>query len=109
MKQILYLPRFKKEFLSFSAEVRTDFTCLIDRYLMGERLSNTQFKTFLIKKGVKVQEFKVKNKEGNWRAVSFVLESEKLIFIYAFHKKSQQLLVKDKKIIIKRIKEVKCE
>jgi phage-related protein len=109
MKQVVYLYQFKREFLKFSLETRADFAYLIEKYLNGDRLSGTQFKTFVIEKNIKVQEFKVKNQEGSWRAVSFILKRDKLVFVYAFHKKSQELLLKDKKIIVKRVKEVQNE
>lgn len=107
MRQIFYLPQFRKEFLCLSVETRADFANLFNKYLRGEKLSKIQFKTFAIEKGIKIQEFKVKNDEGNWRAVSFILSKEKLVFVYAFHKKSQKLSSKDKRVIIKRIKEVR--
>jgi phage-related protein len=54
-----------------------------------------------------IQEFKVKDSKGNWRAISFMLEKETLYFVYAFHKKSQAFLEKDKDTIIKRIKRIR--
>ncbi|OUR98548.1 hypothetical protein A9Q84_03810 [Halobacteriovorax marinus] len=76
---------------------------------MGEKLPSTYFKTFKLEKGIKVQEFKVKDHTGNWRAISCFENKEYITLVYAFHKKSQRLLEKDKKIIIRRVKEIQCQ
>ena len=107
MKQLRYTPQFEKEIAKFSDEVKEDIFLLVQRYLSGERLPKTQFKTFDVGKNERIQEFKVKDRTGNWRVISCSVDKEALTFIYAFHKKSQKLLEKDKKVIIKRIKELK--
>lgn len=109
MKSIKYTKQFEKEILVFSLNVKEDVFLLVQRYLSGERLSKNQFKTFTLGKNQKVQEFKVKDSTGNWRVISCVVEKDNLTFLYAFHKKSQKLLEKDKKVIVKRIKELKNE
>ncbi len=109
MKQLKYTEQFEKEIAAFSLEIKEDIFLLVQRYLLGERLSKTQFKTFSLTKSEKVQEFKVKDRTGNWRVISCMVEKDSLTFIYAFHKKSQKLLEKDKKVIIRRIKELKNE
>jgi len=105
-RKILLSKAFKKEFADFPLEIREELTSLISEYVNGVRLPNTSFKTFTLEKGVKIQEFKAKDHTGNWRAISCFEEKEYLTFVYAFHKKSQKLLEKDKKVIIKRVKEV---
>lgn len=107
MKLLRYTSQFEKEIAKFSEGVKEDIFLLVKRYLEGERLPKTQFKTFSVSKNEKVQEFKVKDRSGNWRVISFMVNKEALIFIYAFHKKSQKLLEKDKKVIVNRIKELK--
>jgi phage-related protein len=46
----------------------------------------------------------VKDQFGNWRVISVIVDSNELVLIYAFHKKSQELQDKEKKIIRSRIK-----
>ena len=87
-------------------EIREDIFVLIDKYLNGERLNTSQFKTFKIDKETKIQEFKIKDHIGNWRAISCIVQKDTLVFVYAFHKKSQALLEKDKDTIRKRIKRI---
>src|ERR1051326_3491233 len=102
--RILQLPWFRDEIDGFPLETREDICFLVDRYLQGERLPNTMFKTFSIDKKTKIQEFKVKDHRGNWRAISCIQNKQFLVFVYAFHKKSQQLEEKDKQVIRNRIK-----
>ena len=104
--KLAQLDAFKKELKKFPLEIREDIFVLIDKYLNGERLNTSQFKTFKIDKETKIQEFKVKDHTGNWRAISCIVQKDTLVFVYAFHKKSQALLEKDKDTIRKRIKRI---
>ena len=104
--KLAQLDIFKKEIAKFPLEVREDIFDLIDRYIRGERLNILQFKTFRIDSKTKIQEFKVKDHTGNWRAISCIIQKKTLVLIYAFHKKSQPLLEKDKKTIKSRIKRI---
>jgi len=79
---------------------------LIERYLTGERLNRRDFKTFSIDKSTRIQEFRVKNHRGNWRAISTCVRGKVLVLVYAFHKKSQELQEKDKEVIRARIKRI---
>ena len=83
--------------------MREDIYDLVERYIEGNRLNTYQFK---IDKNIKIQEFKVKDHIGNWRAISCIVKKNILIFVYAFHKKSQSLSKKDRDIIIKRIRRI---
>jgi phage-related protein len=103
MKKIIQIDIFKKEIGEFPPETREDIFSLIYRYLNGERLNHMDFKTFKIDGRTKIQEFKVRDSRGNWRAISCFHGSEYLVLIYAFHKKSQELQEKDKETIRKRI------
>lgn len=87
-------------------ETREDIFSLISRFLMGERLNRNDFKTFRIDKKTKIQEFRVKDARGNWRAISTIVKGQYLVFVYAFHKKSQELLEKDKEVIRNRIRRI---
>ena len=102
--EVRQLDIFKKEISKFPASVKEDLFDLVERYVKKERLNTSQFKTFKIDKKTKVQEFKVKDHKGNWRAISCMVQKGVLVFVYAFHKKTQVLLQKDKDIIIKRIR-----
>lgn len=104
--KLTQIEAFKKEIKKFPIEVREDIFSLVDRFLKGERLSTRQFKTFKLDKDTKIQEFKVKDHTGNWRAISCIVQKDVLVFVYAFHKKSQSLLEKDKNTIKKRIKRI---
>ena len=104
MKQIIQLESFKREIAAFPAQTREDIFSLIFRYLRNERLNQTEFRTFKIDKGTRTQEFKVKDHMGNWRAISCTYKSEYLLMLYAFHKKSQELLERDREIIRSRIR-----
>lgn len=104
MKQIIQLETFKKEISEFPLETREDVFSLIHRFLSNERLSPADFRTFNIDKNTRIQEFKVKDARGNWRAISCLHQKNFLVLIYAFHKKSQELQEKDKSVIRHRIK-----
>ncbi len=104
VERFCYTPQCQKELCSFSQEAKEDLILLISRYLAGERLPVVQFKTFSLSKNEKIQEFKGRDRIGSWRVFAFLGHKGRLTFIYAFRKKSQKLLQKDKKIIIKRIK-----
>jgi len=104
--KLVRLDKFMKEFSKFTEEIKEDILSLIESYMDGERLNTSQFKTFKIDKDTKIQEFKVKDHTGNWRAVSCIVNKDHLVFVYAFHKKSQALLEKDKDTIRKRIKRI---
>lgn len=103
MRRIIQIEAFKREIAEFPLETREDIFSLIYRYLNGARLNHTEFKTFKIDDRTKIQEFKVKDTKGNWRAISCLHGKEYLLLVYAFHKKSQELQEKDKETIRKRI------
>lgn len=84
--KVSQLKLFRKEIAEFPVETREDIFAIVDRYLNGERLSNKEFKTFKIDKNTKIQEFKVKDDKGNWRAISTIVQKNNLVFVYAFHK-----------------------
>lgn len=104
--KIVQLEAFKKEIANFPVETREDIFSLIYRFLQGERLNRKDFKTFKIDKNTKILEFKVKDNRGNWRAISTTISGKYLVFVYAFHKKSQELQEKDKDIIRNRIRRI---
>jgi phage-related protein len=104
MKHIIQLEQFKREIVSFPAQTREDIFSLIYRYLKNERLNSTEFRIFEINKGIKIQEFKVRDNLGNWRAISCIYKKKYLVMIYAFSKKSQELHERDKDVIRSRIK-----
>src|SRR4051812_40503184 len=93
----------RKEIAEFPVESREDIFSLIYRYLNGERLNRTEFKTFKIDGKTKIQEFKVKDSRGNWRAIPCIHGEGQLVLVYAFHKKSQELQDKEKETIRNRI------
>ena len=95
---------FLKEYKAFPAKTQEDIFKLIKKYAEGEEFSALDFKTFFIDKKVKIQEFRVKDHRGNWRAVSVMPQKNTLVFLYAFHKKAQALSKKDKTIIKTRLK-----
>lgn len=103
---VIQLEAFKKEIAEFPLETREDIFSLVSRFANGERLNNRDFKTFKIDKSTKIQEFKVKDARGNWRAISTLLKANTLVFVYAFHKKSQELQEKDKEVIRNRIRRI---
>lgn len=104
--KIVQLDSFKHEILKLPSETREDIFSLIYRFLRGERLNKNDFKVFKIDKNTKILEFKVKDAHGNWRAISTIVDKEYLVFVYAFHKKSQELSEKDKNIIRQRIRRI---
>ncbi len=104
--QVIQLEAFKKEIADFPLETREDIFSLVYRFAQGERLNKNDFKTFKIDKNTKIIEFKVKDHRGNWRAISTMMQGKYLVFVYAFHKKSQDLLEKDKDVIRNRIKRI---
>lgn len=95
-----------KDISEFPEGTRENLVLLINSFFNGERLNRKQFKVFKIDKANKILEFKVKDSRGNWRAISTIVKGKYLVFIYAFHKKSQALLEKDKAIIRNRIKRI---
>lgn len=106
VRRVKFSAKFQREFSQFPVDVIEDILSLVTRFLDGERLPPMCFKTFGITKNLKIQEFKVKDGKGNWRAISCFEGDDFITFIYAFHKKSQKLLDKDRRTIIVRMKEV---
>ncbi|WP_374076862.1 type II toxin-antitoxin system RelE/ParE family toxin [Bdellovibrio bacteriovorus] len=104
--EVVQTASFKKEIAAFPLSAREDIFSLVVRFINGERLHQHDFKIFKIDKKTKILEFKVKDSTGNWRAVSTLLKGRYLVFVYAFHKKSQELLQKDKETIRNRIKRI---
>ena len=104
--QIVQLEAFRDEIAEFPIETREDIFSLVSRFMSGERLNSKDFKTFKIDKSTKIMEFKVKDSRGKWRAISTMMLGKYLVFVYAFHKKSQELQEKDKNVIRSRIRRV---
>lgn len=103
---LVQLEAFKKEVLEFPLETREDMFSLITRFLSGEQLNRKDFKTFKIDKNTRIQEFRVKDHRGNWRAISTIIQGQYLVLVYAFHKKSQELQEKEKETIRNRIRRI---
>lgn len=91
MLRITPLEQFKKEIADFPLSSRED-------------LFSISLKIFKIDKALKIYEFRSKDHYGNWRIISTIIKPQELILVYAFHKKSQDLQDKEKKIIRSRIK-----
>jgi len=106
--KVKYTKQFEKEIKVFDLNTREELFNLIEKWMSGERLNRSQFKTFKLS-NYKVQEFKAKDIRGGWRIISFLIEKDLLILLYGFQKKSQKLLGRNKKVILKRIKEVISE
>jgi phage-related protein len=104
--QLVQLEAFKKEIADFPVETREDILSLIVRFLKGEQLNRKDFKTFKLDKNTRIQEFRVKDHRGNWRAISTITKGEYLVLVYAFHKKSQELQEKEKETIRSRIRRI---
>lgn len=104
MLKVIQLEPFKREIREFPLETREDLYSLIVRFSHGELMSRKDLKIFKIDDKNKVYEFRTKDQHGNWRIISTVFNKELLFLIYAFHKKSQSLLEKDKNVIRKRLK-----
>lgn len=103
---LVQLEAFRKEIADFPIETKEDILSLIGRFLNGEHLNRKDFKTFKIDKNTRIQEFRVKDHRGNWRAISTTTKGQYLVLIYAFHKKSQELQEKDKEVIRARIRRI---
>jgi phage-related protein len=103
---LVQLEVFKKEIAEFPLESKEDILSLISRFLSGEHLHRKDFKTFKIDKNTRIQEFRVKDHRGNWRAISTIVRGEYLVLVYAFHKKSQELQEKDKDVIRARVRRI---
>lgn len=102
--EVVQTASFKKEIAAFPLSAKEDIFSLVIRFINGEGLHQNDFKIFKIDKKTKILEFKVKDSTGNWRAVSTLLKGR--YFVFAFHKKSQELLHKDKETIRNRIKRI---
>lgn len=103
---LIQLESFKKEIEEFPLETKEDILSLIACFLNGEQLSRKDFKTFKIDKNNRIQEFRVKDHRGNWRAISTIIQGKYLVLVYAFHKKSQELQEKEKETIRSRIRRI---
>ncbi len=105
--ELFQLEAFRKELAEFPLDTREEIFLLIMRFLEGQRLSRKDFKTFSIDKKTRIQEFRVRDARGNWRVISTLIDGRRLILVYAFHKKSQELQEKDKNVIRARIRRLK--
>ena len=103
--RVRWTEEFSAEILLFPEETQEEIWTLVEKYLRGERLSPKQFKTFWIDGQIKILEFKVKDRAGNWRAIA-VREAGWLILVHAFHKKSQELSEQVKRTIRARVRRI---
>lgn len=103
---LVQLEAFKKEIAEFPTETKEDMLSLVARFLNGEQLNRRDFKTFKLDKNTKIQEFRVKDHRGNWRAISTIGKGQYLVLVYAFHKKSQEFQERDKEVIRNRIRRI---
>ena len=103
---LIQLESFKREIEEFPIETKEDILSLVSRFLNGDQLNRKDFKTFKIDKNNRIQEFRVKDHRGNWRAISTTVKGQCLVLVYAFHKKSQELQEKDKDVIRARIRRI---
>jgi hypothetical protein len=76
---LVQLEAFKKEIADFPIETKEDILSLIGRFLSGEHLNRKDFKTFKIDKNNRIQEFRVKDHRGNWRAISTTVRDKDVI------------------------------
>lgn len=104
MLRITPLEQFKKEIAEFPLSSREDLFSILKRFVEGDKFNQSSLKIFKIDKALKIYEFRSKDQYGNWRIISTIIKPQELILIYAFHKKSQDLQDKEKKIIRSRIK-----
>ncbi len=104
MLKVIQLEIFKKEIGDFPLQTREDLYSLIVRFSSGELMRRNDLKIFKIDDRTRIYEFRTKDQHGNWRVISTVINKEVLVLIFGFHKKSQQLLEKDKNVIKKRLK-----
>ena len=95
---------FVRELKDFPLETQENMLALIRKFANGEKLPPVNFKTFRIDKKIKIQEFRIKDFNGNWRAISVMLQKNRLVLLYAFHKKTQILTPKDKEVIRARLR-----
>ncbi len=105
--RIIQLDQFRKEIMEFPVETREDIFSLISRFAQGGTMSRKEFKTFAIDRQTKIQEFRVKDHRGNWRAISTIIRNGDLVLVHAFHKKSQELQGREKETIRLRIRRIK--
>jgi phage-related protein len=52
-------------------------------------------------------EIRVKDKKGQFRVIYFVKKKDAIYILHAFRKKTQKLPEKEKKLILKRLKEIR--
>lgn len=105
--QVVLTAAYLKDIEDFPEESIQDFRDLVGRYLARERLSPKDFKTFKIDKNTRILEFKVKDRFGNWRFIAVLWGRTHLVFLFAFHKKSQELKRREIEIIRKRVRGLK--
>ena len=86
-------------------EVQEDFLLAIDRLQRGEQLAMPLSKPlFDVARGLR--ELRLREPGGIYRVFYFVKKREALYLIHAMKNKTQKLLDRDKRLILKRLKEL---
>ena len=98
---------FVKDFVEdFPMEVAVDFRLAIERLKNGESLGMPLSKP-LFNIARSVYELRLHGADSIYRVIYFIKKKDAIYLVHALKKKSQKLAEKDKKLIVKRVKEIK--
>lgn len=87
-------------------EVREDLQDILEKLELGLTLGLPHIRP-ITSIHSSLFEIRVKDKKGQFRVIYFVKKKDAIYIVHAFRKKTQKLPDKEKKLILKRLKEIK--
>lgn len=89
-----------------SEEIRQDLRDILEKLELGLQLGMPHVRP-LPSIHSNLFEIRVKDRKGQFRVVYFIKKKDAIYILHAFRKKTQEMPLKEKKLILKRLKEIK--
>ena len=98
--------KVEKVLRSETREIREDLQDILEKLELGLTLGFPHVRP-LTSIYPNLFEIRVKDKKGQFRVIYFVKKKDAIYILHAFRKKTQKLPEKEKKLILKRLKEIR--
>ena len=86
-------------------EIRLDLQDILEKLELGITLGPPHVKP-LTNIQANLFEIRIKDKKGQFRVIYFLKKKDAIYLVHAFRKKTQRLPLKEKKLILSRLKEI---
>ena len=104
--RIEIIDKVAKILRSETREIREDLQDILEKLELGLTLGLPHVRP-LTSIHSNLFEIRVKDKKGQFRVIYFVKKKDAIYILHAFRKKTQKLPEKEKKLILKRLKEIR--